>query len=166
MRSRSLQLTALSVLSGSALAAPAPGPVPVPQLYAKGVTELAKRDDGLVQYKPVSTACPDTPLVRDATELSSQETDYVSSRKEKADAALADWLQKQGSFSTDNQPTVALATSGGGYRALLSGAGVVQAFDARDSNTSVSGLYQGLTYHSGLSGQSLYPTTWASCHNC
>ena len=158
MRSRSLPLAALC-LSGGALAAPAPGPVPVPALYAKSVTELAKRDDGLTKYQPVSTACPNTPLVRDATELGSQEKDYVSSRKQKADKALADWLQKQGSFSTDNQPSVALATSGGGYRALLSGAGVVQAFDARDSNTSVSGLYQGLTYHSGLSGQSFHMNT-------
>lgn len=149
MHSHSLPLVALSLLSSTALAAPAS----VPELYAEGVQELGKRQ-ALSRYQPVSAACPDTPLVRDATELGSEEAAYISSRKEKADAALADWLQKQGSFSTDTQPTVALASSGGGYRAHLAGAGVIQAFDARDSNTSVSGLYQALTYHSGLSGKS------------
>ncbi|RMZ76751.1 hypothetical protein DV737_g4722, partial [Chaetothyriales sp. CBS 132003] len=35
-----------------------------------------------------------------------------------------------------------------------SGAGVIQAFDSRDSQTGVSGVYQGLTYQAGLSGGS------------
>lgn len=49
---------------------------------------------------------------------------------------------------------LALANSGGGYRALLVGAGVIQGLDDRESNglTNTSGLYQALTYHSGLSG--------------
>jgi lysophospholipase len=149
MHSHSLPLAALSLLSSSALAAPAA----VPELYADGVQQLGKRLT-ISPYQPVSAACPDTPLVRNATEIGSEESAYISSRKEKADAALADWLQKQGSFSTDSQPTVALASSGGGYRAHLAGAGVIKAFDARDSNSSVSGLYQALTYQSGLSGTS------------
>jgi len=152
MRSQSLSLTALTLLSGNALAAPASAPAVVGSLYADGVQSLAKRA-GLSPYEPVSADCPATPLVRDATELGSEESGYVSSRKEKADAALSAWLQKQGSFSNDSQPIVALASSGGGYRALLAGAGVIKAFDARDSNTSVSGLYQALTYQSGLSGK-------------
>lgn len=48
-------------------------------------------------------------------------------------------------------PTVALSSSGGGYRALLIGAGVIQAMDSRDSKAPTSGLYQALTYHAGLS---------------
>jgi lysophospholipase len=47
---------------------------------------------------------------------------------------------------------VALTISGGGDRAQLTGAGVIQAFDDRDSNVSTSGLYQSLTYIAGLSG--------------
>src|SRR4051794_839759 len=47
-----------------------------------------------------------------------------------------------------------MTTSGGGYRSLLSGAGVIQAFDERDSAVSTSGLYQSLTYQAGLSGGS------------
>ena len=53
---------------------------------------------------------------------------------------------------TPSDPTVALTTSGGGLRSLLEGAGVIQAFDARDSKLGTSGLYQGLTYQAGLSG--------------
>jgi lysophospholipase len=51
-------------------------------------------------------------------------------------------------------PTIELTSSGGGYRALLTGAGVIQALDGRDSSVSTSGLYQALTYHSALSGGS------------
>lgn len=151
MHSHSLPIAVLSLLSSTVSAAPAAAPAAL-ALYANGVKNLGKRAT-LSAYEPESVACPDTPLVRDATELGSEESAYISSRKEKADAALAEWLQKQGSFSTDSQPTVALASSGGGYRALLAGAGVVKAFDARDSNTSVSGLFQALTYYSGLSGK-------------
>lgn len=153
MHSYSLPFAAASLLIGNAFAAPAPAPVAIASTYADGVQSLAKRQGSLSPYQPVSAACPDTPLVRDATEIGSEEADFISSRKEKADAALAAWLEKQGSFSTDSQPTVALASSGGGYRALLAGAGVVKAFDDRDSNSSVSGIYQALTYHAGLSGE-------------
>ena len=37
---------------------------------------------------------------------------------------------------------------------MLAGAGVVQALDGTDSQTSTSGLYQAMTYHAGLSGGS------------
>jgi lysophospholipase len=148
MHTPSLPLAALSLLASNAIAAPATAP----ELYANGVQKLGKRAT-ISGYQPISAECPDTPLVRDATEIAPEEAAYITSRKEKADAALAEWLQKQGAFSNDSQPTVALASSGGGYRAQLAGAGVVKAFDARDSNTSVSGLLQGLTYHSGLSGE-------------
>lgn len=159
MHSRSFPLAALSVLSGGALAAPAPGAVPVPPLYAEGVLELAKRQSGLTRYQPVEVPCPDTALVRDATGLGTPEAEYIASRKEKADAALAQWLERQGSFGNSSQPTVALASSGGGYRALLAGAGVIKAFDAREGSNEVSGLYQALTYQSGLSGKCQFHIT-------
>ncbi|KAF1988956.1 lysophospholipase [Aulographum hederae CBS 113979] len=107
----------------------------------------------LSPYAPRKATCPSTPLVRPATGLSSSETTYVKGRKTKANAGLAAWLKKVNSgFATTKLPTVSLATSGGGYRALLTGGGIVQAFDARDSTAGTAGLYQGLTYHAGLSG--------------
>jgi lysophospholipase len=67
--------------------------------------------------------------------------------------ALADWLENTNdTFWLNKAPTVALAISGGGYRSMLIGAGVVQALDSRDSDESTNGLYQALTYQGGLSG--------------
>ena len=104
-------------------------------------------------YAPIPAICPSTPLVRTASGLSASESAYIAARQPVASAALGKWLQKvNSSFSTANLPNVALTTSGGGLRSLLIGAGVIQAFDGRDSNSAVSGLYQGLTYQAGLSG--------------
>jgi lysophospholipase len=58
---------------------------------------------------------------------------------------------KTGVFDVEQ---IALTTSGGGYRSLLSGAGVIQGLDSRDSDVSTTGLYQALTYQAGLSGGS------------
>lgn len=53
-------------------------------------------------------------------------------------------------------PNVAIAFSGGGYRAMLNGAGVLAAFDSRTSNSTnaghLGGLLQSSTYISALSG--------------
>lgn len=107
----------------------------------------------LSAYAPIPATCPSTPLVRTASGLSESESAYIAARSPIASAALGKWLQKVNStFGTANLPIVALTTSGGGLRSLLIGAGVIQAFDARDSNTGLSGLYQGLTYQAGLSG--------------
>ena len=104
-------------------------------------------------YAPIRTSCPSTPLLRPADGLSPSESAYLAGRKFKADAALKAWLLKTNStFQTSKLPTVALTSSGGGYRALLSGAGVIQGFDARDSNVGTSGVLQATSYHAGLSG--------------
>jgi len=104
-------------------------------------------------YAPIPAACPNTPLVRTATGLSAAESSYISARAPIASAALGAWLKNVNTeFSINDLPAVALTTSGGGYRSLLTGAGVIQALDARDSHVGTSGLYQGLTYQAGLSG--------------
>ena len=116
---------------------------------------LAVATDALqfAPYVPRRSTCPPTPLVRSANGISAEEAAYIAQRKPKADTALAQWLLKtDAGFETSKLPTVALATSGGGYRSMLTGAGVIQGFDSRDSNTGTSGLLQGLTYQSGLSG--------------
>jgi lysophospholipase len=57
-----------------------------------------------------------------------------------------------------NIPNIGIAMSGGGYRALLNGAGAIAAFDSRTSNATskghLGGLLQSATYLSGLSGGS------------
>ena len=115
-----------------------------------GITQVRAATSG---YAPVPATCPSTPLVRSGTSISNSEASYISARAPIASAALGAWLKKVNSaFSTTNLPAVALTTSGGGYRSLLTGAGVIQALDSRDSNVGTSGLYQGLTYQAGLSG--------------
>lgn len=53
-------------------------------------------------------------------------------------------------------PNIAIAFSGGGYRALQNGAGAMAAFDSRTENSTspghIGGLLQSATYVSGLSG--------------
>ncbi len=53
-------------------------------------------------------------------------------------------------------PNIAIAVSGGGYRATLNGGGIIQAFDSRENNSTavghLGGLLQSSTYLSGLSG--------------
>ncbi|KAI9730377.1 MAG: hypothetical protein M1834_005887 [Cirrosporium novae-zelandiae] len=107
-------------------------------------------------YAPVTGAtCPTSSMVRQATGLSSSETSFISSRKSVADAALSSWLESTDSgFGTSSLPKVGLSSSGGGYRAMLTGGGVIQALDSRDSTSGVAGIFQGLTYHTGLSGGS------------
>ncbi|TVY31951.1 Lysophospholipase [Lachnellula occidentalis] len=110
-------------------------------------------DRASVSYAPIDATCPSESLVRAASGLSANEEAYRVSRKAVADEALKSWLAKTSpDFGTDELPTIALTNSGGGLRAMLSGAGVIQGLDARDSNVSTSGLFQALTYHSGLSG--------------
>lgn len=113
-------------------------------------------------YAPVPTSCPSGPLIRDATGISDSEETYRVARKAIADVNLKSWLLEQNpDFCTDNLPTVALTVSGGGYRSLLTGAGVIQGLDSRDSNVSTSGLFQGLTYQAGLSGGSWLLSSFA-----
>ncbi|CAD6590895.1 MAG: hypothetical protein ASARMPREDX12_004778 [Alectoria sarmentosa] len=114
---------------------------------------ISSAQAALSGYAPVPATCPRRPLVRNATGISTSESSYISARAPLASAALGAWLKKVNSaFSTANLPAVALTTSGGGYRSLLTGAGVIQALDSRDSDVGTSGLYQGLTYQAGLSG--------------
>ncbi|KXT04199.1 hypothetical protein AC578_102 [Pseudocercospora eumusae] len=143
-------LSTLALLGTTALAAPAPGSLELRQPARIEERQLLPILDN--DYAPKPTACPSTPLVRAANGLSQNEASYFSSRKPKASTALAAWLKQQGAFSTSSQPVIGFASSGGGYRALLETAGVIQALDARDSTANVSGVFQSLTYESGLSG--------------
>ncbi|GAM83015.1 hypothetical protein ANO11243_010010 [Dothideomycetidae sp. 11243] len=133
----------------------------------------------LSSYAPTLTTCPSTSLNRVASSINPSEAAYIASRQNKARPALASWIKSVDStFDTSVLPIVAFAASGGGYRAMLQAAGVVQAFDSRDSSTTTSGLFQGLSYFGGLSGgswllsslagnnwptvSSLYKSKWAT----
>lgn len=137
--------------------------------YAGVQRALPNAPDG---YAPTSVNCPASrPTVRSAEKLSSNETSWLKGRREKSLSAMKDffghvtvgdydvgaYLDKH-SGNSSNLPNVGIAISGGGWRALMNGAGAVKAFDSRTFNASTSGhlggLLQSATYISGLSGGS------------
>lgn len=121
-------------------------------------------------YTPAEIDCPSTrPSVRDAVDLSDNEKQWLETRLEKTIDPMRDLLQRINipnfdgpAYITSNEnnrsalPNIGIAMSGGGYRALLNGAGAIAAFDSREENATspghLGGLLQSATYLSGLSG--------------
>ena len=111
------------------------------------------------------------PSIRSAAKLSPNETSWLQTRHKKTLSAMKDffghvkvgdldvnaYLNKHAN-NASNLPNIGIAVSGGGYRALMNGAGAIKAFDSRSNNGSTSGhlggLLQSATYLSGLSGGS------------
>ncbi|KAM0260061.1 hypothetical protein ACHAQJ_002985 [Trichoderma viride] len=123
-------------------------------------------------YTPARVPCPaNRPTIRAATGLSRNETDWLPHRTNNTVSALKDVLSRANISDIDTDryidnltsigtglPRVAIAISGGGYRALMNGAGALAAFDNRSTNATetghLGGLLQSATYLSGLSGGS------------
>ena len=123
-------------------------------------------------YVPETVDCPSTlPSIRQASELSAEETAWLPQRMKKTIPPMRDLLSRLDitDFDVDSYmhkivdnatlvPNIGLAFSGGGYRALLNGAGALAAFDSRTSDSSapghLGGLLQASTYIAGLSGGS------------
>ncbi|KAJ5130310.1 uncharacterized protein N7515_006349 [Penicillium bovifimosum] len=137
--------------------------------YAGVQRALPDAPDG---YKPTAVSCPASrPTIRSAAKLSPNETSWLKGRREKTLPAMKEffghvnvgdfdvvgYLDKH-SGNSSNLPNVGIALSGGGYRALMNGAGAVKAFDSRSFNASTAGhlggLLQSATYIAGLSGGS------------
>lgn len=137
---------------------------------------------------PTVNDCPsDEPMVRSAGELSQQEQDWLDRRRPATVEPMRDLLSRiniQG-LDTDNYinthrnnasalPNIGIAASGGGYRAMLNGAGYLEAFDSRTPNSTsqgqLGGLLQSTTYLAGLSGGgwlvgSLYTNNFTSIYD-
>ncbi len=123
-------------------------------------------------YTPVGDNCPSNrPTIRSATSLSPNETSWLELRRNNTVTPMRDFLGRlnitgfdAASYITSHAknasalPNVAVAASGGGYRALMTGAGAIQAFDSREDNSTTAGhlggLLQASTYLAGLSGGS------------
>lgn len=116
-------------------------------------------------YAPGPIDCPsDLQIVRPADSLSSGEAEYIKERNKITDEALKTFLinANMSDFDVDNffdglnrSINIGLAFSGGGYRAMLVGAGELAALDNRTTNSTKSGLgglLQASTYLVGLSG--------------
>ncbi|SGZ48731.1 CIC11C00000003222 [Sungouiella intermedia] len=117
-------------------------------------------------YAPGQIDCPSGSFVRSANNISESEAEWIEERHKVTDTNLKLFLEGAGlenfnaelflSNTTDGRSlSIGIAFSGGGYRAMLSGAGQIAALDNRTTNASNSGLgglLQSATYLSGLSG--------------
>ncbi|KAM9932939.1 hypothetical protein OXX80_007446 [Metschnikowia pulcherrima] len=120
----------------------------------------------LAGYAPYSVDCPAGSLVRTANSLSTEEADWVSERHKVTNKYLETFLNDANltgfdvssflSNTTNGRSiTIGLAFSGGGYRAMLAGAGQLAALDTRTDGAhaeGLGGLLQASTYLVGLSG--------------
>ena len=86
-------------------------------------------------YAPINVTCPANLIRSGETGLSPDEAAYISQRKTKATQSLQTWLaganledfNVSALFANESHvPTLGIAFSGGGYRAMLNGAGVFQ----------------------------------------
>ncbi|KAK5631522.1 hypothetical protein RRF57_007236 [Xylaria bambusicola] len=121
-------------------------------------------------YAPATVDCPsEKPTIRDAATLSPSETAWLKKRRVNtldpmmaffklaniSDFDAANYVQSN-SNNLSIVPNVGIAVSGGGYRALLNGAGFIAAADARTPGSTDAGgignLLQASTYLAGLSG--------------
>ncbi|KAF5658567.1 lysophospholipase [Fusarium heterosporum] len=118
-------------------------------------------------YAPKIVDCPSSrPKIRIAGELSDQEVAWIRRRRNNTVDPLKDFLSRAKISGFDAEkyiekvknnatalPNIAIAASGGGYRALMNGAGFISAADSRNNKTGpISGLLQSSTYLAGLSG--------------
>ncbi|GJN74897.1 lysophospholipase 1 [Purpureocillium lilacinum] len=145
---------------------------------AQYVNEPRAAPDAPNGYAPASVACPNPrPTIRAGSSLSKQEKAWLPLRDNETAPALQSLLGRFNISGFDATtyintivdeikagnksallPRVAVAVSGGGYRALMNGAGALAAFDNRTTNSTgqgqLGGLLQATTYLSGLSGGS------------
>ncbi|QDS72380.1 hypothetical protein FKW77_008448 [Venturia effusa] len=161
----------LAVTYGNPLEASARNQIEVDAGFEAALVKraLANAPDG---YTPSDVNCPsEQPAIRRAGSLSQQEISWLQMRRANTVAPMRDLLGRMGITGLDtnayidnhksnvaNLPNIGVAMSGGGYRALLNGAGVLAAFDSRTANSTsrghLGGLLQSTTYLSGLSGGS------------
>jgi lysophospholipase len=123
-------------------------------------------------YVPTNTTCPATrPSIRKGVTLSDQEVEWLPKRRNATIPHIRKFLKRVNIPAFDSEaflknvetdltalPNIGIAISGGGYRAMLSGAGALAAWDERthgsQENGHLGGLLQSATYVSGLSGGS------------
>lgn len=116
-------------------------------------------------YAPIPTKCPSGDIIRIAEGISDEEKSYIANRQAITNENIIDFLTNRANltnfdaklFVENNTKniTIGLAFSGGGYRAMLNGAGQLLGLDSRfeeANDTALGGILQSSTYLVGLSG--------------
>ncbi|RDA89815.1 hypothetical protein CP533_0867 [Ophiocordyceps camponoti-saundersi (nom. inval.)] len=120
-------------------------------------------------YAPTPVSCPaQRPRIRDGSTISPQEKAWLYRRRKQTAPHIRDLLRRidipdfnsddylLGDRGSNSWPNIGIAVSGGGYRAMLTGAGALSAWDSRTLGSTekggLGGLLQSTTYLSGLSG--------------
>lgn len=178
-----MQLVAC-LLSATSVSLTAANSIP---LRDRAVLEVARALPNAVSvgYAPAVVDCPSSrPTIRSAATLSQNETDWLAKRRAATVQPMADFIRRAGISGFDGAeyinnlsnnvsalPNIGIAVSGGGYRALMNGAGFIAAADDRTPGSTesggIGGLLQATTYVAGLSGGgwligSLYSNNFSS----
>ncbi len=131
------------------------------------LARVAAQGLSVTDYAPsTGVTCPQTSLLRvfsaQNQSLNPSEIDFIQGRERVTLEAWNTWIGNGStlgynmSFSSDNAPRVGVALSGGGFRASLYGAGVLNSLDARNASAKqagTGGLLQVASYLAGLSGK-------------
>ena len=169
-----MHLTTLQLLLLSAPGLLAAEPIPPPSDLS--LRALPNAPTG--GYAPAIVPCPaNRPRIRDGSSISPNETAWLQRRRRATVEPMIEFLTRmaipgfdaaayiraaapEGTTDFSALPNVAIAASGGGYRALMNGAGFLAAADSRTTGATdkggIGGLLQSSTY--------LYvPFLWVGC---
>ena len=119
-------------------------------------------------YAPGKVKCPSSDILRVANSISDEEDEWLQGRDKVTNKKIVEFLKYANMTDIDPEDYgklnrsihIGLAFSGGGYRAMLNGAGQLSALDERTKGPDggkakgLNGLLQASTYIAGLSGGS------------
>jgi hypothetical protein len=140
--------------------------------YCDNCTGTTTTTAGYNVQTPVSCRCSSSCVQAASLGLFSEEKTWLATRTAAATQAMStyftsawgkDNIQYNLSELLEVVPRIGLAFSGGGYRAMLGGAGVMQAFDDTKNGgvAGVAGILSSSLYISGLSGGGWLVGLWA-----
>ncbi|KAI5964297.1 SPO1 [Candida pseudojiufengensis] len=129
-------------------------------LLNKNFSDFNVKPKWNLSYAPYSVNCPNHQIVRHANEVQNQ---YILNRNVKTEAVLKSLFYKNKIPNFDVEKfwinktkpiKLAIALSGGGYRSMLTGAGILSSFDERELTkcNKLRGILQSTSYFAGISG--------------
>lgn len=178
------KITAILLLGAAHSGLASAGSLPSNDRVPHHIRALPNAPSG--NYAPQNVTCPSTrPTIRGAgSGLSQGEQDFLAKRRAATVQPMKDFFRRANITDFDaeaylttqandvaNLPNIAIAISGGGYRALMNGAGFLMAADSTSAGATdqggIGGLLQSTTYLAGLSGGawlvgSLYSNNFSS----